>query len=195
MTRSTGDIYEDLLVLRCQRGDVEAWDELVLRYNQRLFYYVRRLVDDDDHAAQVLQETWLQVLRGLGALRQADRVAPWLYTIARRAVMSHFRERYSAPASTAEVPLDQLVDNEPLETAQFENAELVHFGLSQIGWIEREVLTLFFLEDLSIAEIARVLNIPPGTVKSRLSRARSELRRVLEQQSRADAGQEPSHAR
>ena len=195
MSRSADDIYDELLVLRCQRGDVGAWDELVLRYNQRLFYYVRRLVEDHDHAAQVVQEIWLHVLRGLGALRRADRVAPWLYTIARRAVMSHFRERYAASESPAEVPLDQLVDDGPPETAQFESAELVHFGLSRIGWIEREVLTLFFLEDLSIAEIAHVLNIPPGTVKSRLSRARSELRRVLEQQSRSEAGQESSHAR
>lgn len=179
MARSTSDIYDELLVLRCQRGDNAAWNELVQRYTDRLWYFVRRLIEDDDHAAQVLQEVWLQVLRGLSALRKADRLAPWLYTVARRAAMNHYREQYAAPSRESEPDLDQIVDDEPSGADQFENAELVHFGLRQLGRTEREVLTLFFLQDLSLGEIAAVLEIPVGTVKSRLSRARRELRCLL----------------
>ncbi len=181
MIRSPDDISDELLVIRCIRRDVDAWDELVRRYSDRLFYYVRRLVDDDEQAAQLLQEVWLHVLRGIGSLRDAGRLAPWLYSIARHVVMSHFRERYSAAELASGESVDDVIDEEPDQSAQFENAELVHYGLSQIGWAEREVLTLFFLQDLSVTEIARVLNVPPGTVKSRMSRARAELRRVLEQ--------------
>ena len=73
MPRSRDDIYDELLVVRCRRGDVDAWDELVGRYSERLFYYVRRLVDRDEEAAPLLQDVWVQVLRSLGALRRADR--------------------------------------------------------------------------------------------------------------------------
>ncbi len=62
----------------------------------------------------------------------------------------------------------------------FENAELVHFGLGRLSPPECEVLTLYFLNDLTVGEIATLLEIPPGTVKSRLSKARRDLRHVLE---------------
>ncbi len=181
MQRTTHDIYDEILVVRCQRKDVAAWDELVRRYHDRLFYFIRRLIDDDDQAAHLLQDVWLRVLRSLATLKQSDRLAPWLYTIARRVVMSQYRKEYQDPLvlfheeslpSSPEVGCD--------DSLQFENAEWVHFGLQRIGWIEREVLTLYFLQDLSINEIAHVLEVPAGTVKSRLSRARRELRGVLE---------------
>lgn len=182
MARSKNDIYDELLVVRCRRGDDGAWDELVRRYNNQLWYYIRRFVDDDDRAAQLLQDVWVQVLRGLGGLRQLDRLAPWLYTIARRTVISDYRQQYANTELAGETQLDEVVDDGPDAVIRFDNAEMVHFGLRKIGWVEREVLTLYFLDDLSIGEIGRVLEIPPGTVKSRLSRARVELRRVLEQQ-------------
>jgi RNA polymerase sigma-70 factor (ECF subfamily) len=178
MPRSADDIYEQLLAVRCRRGDVDAWDELVRRYNGRLWYFVRRLVDDDDRTANVLQDVWVHVLRGLGALRDTERLTPWLYTIARRAAMSDYRERYAAE-DQAGASFDLMVEDDPAGADVFENAELVHYGLQQIGRAGREILTLYFLEDLSVEEVAGVLDIPMGTVKSRLSRARSELREVL----------------
>ena len=68
------------------------------------------------------------------------------------------------------------------EQLTLENAELVHFGLGRLGLPEREVLTLYFLDDLTISEIAALLEIPAGTVKSRLFKARRDLRRVLEEE-------------
>lgn len=182
MKRSQDDIYEELLVLRCQRRDADAWDELVQRYNDRLFYYVRRLIEDDDQSAQLVQEIWIHILRSLHKLRQSNRFTPWLYTIARRVVMTHFRQKYSSLNENADEIVEISSTDDPDSCVVFENVELVHFGLSRIGWLEREVLTLYFLEDLSTEEIAGVLEVPVGTVKSRLSRARSELRSVLEQE-------------
>ena len=179
MPRRPDDIRDELLVLRCLRRDLSAWDELVRRYNDRLFYYVRRMIDQDEQAAQLLQEVWVKVLQSLHSLRQGSRLAPWLYSLTRHVVMSHYRERYSTLEVTDHAELDEQPTNESTDASRFENAELIHFGLSRIGWAEREVLTLHFLDDLSIAEIADVLEIPMGTVKSRLHRAKSELRQVL----------------
>lgn len=190
MSRSPSDIHDELLVLRCRRGDTAAWDELARRYNDRLWYYVRRFVNDEHRAVQVVQDIWVHVLRGLKELRQADRLAPWLYTIARRTILSEFRRQYADTQRTEEAQLEQVVDDQPMAADQFDNAELVNYGLGQIGWTEREVLTLYFLDDLSIAEIGRVLDIPSGTVKSRLSRARNELRQVLERQAAASRPEE-----
>jgi RNA polymerase sigma factor (sigma-70 family) len=190
MSRTTDEIYVELLVVRCQRHDLDAWDELVRRYNDRLVYYIRQLVADEEQAASLVQDVWVGVLRNLRTLQQHDRLAPWLYTIARRVVMNHLRRRYASPSQPQEEPDETAAPDDCDGRTLFDNAELVHFGLSRIGWIEREVLTLFFLQDLSVAEVARVLNIPAGTVKSRLSRARRDLRLVLEQETGATRGQE-----
>lgn len=194
MPRKPDDIRDELLVLRCLRRDLSAWDELIRHYHDRLFYFVRRMVDQDDQAAQLLQEVWVRVLQSLSSLQHGSRLAPWLYSVTRHVVMSHYRECYSNAEATDHATLDE----QPIDTsgnaARFEDAELIHFGLSRIGWNEREVLTLHFLDDLSVAEIATVLGIPPGTVKSRLHRARSDLRQVLICETGESTGKETHHA-
>jgi RNA polymerase sigma factor (sigma-70 family) len=182
MTRSPDVISAELLVIRCRRRDPEAWGELVDKYNDRLFYYIRRLVSDEHHARELLQDAWVQALRGIGHVRLPERLAPWLYTIARRVVFGHYRKQFDEPDAAAVESLDNIAEPEPETDSQFANAELVHFGLSQIGLVEREVLTLHFLEEFSVEQIAGILEVPRGTVKSRLWRARTELRRVLERE-------------
>ena len=183
MKRSSREIYDDLLVLRCQRQDLAAWDELVQRWNPRLHYYLRRMIDQEHDVVNALQEVWLQAFRGISSLRDDRRLAPWLYTITRRTACQHYRRDYGRH----QVDTSEAIEDEPDELTdnfkQLENAELVHFGLSQLGLVEREALTLFFLEDLSIDEMAQILGIPSGTVKSRLSKARRDLRRILERES------------
>jgi RNA polymerase sigma-70 factor (ECF subfamily) len=183
MTRSPEDVRIELLVVRCRRQDESAWDELVRLFHDRLFYFVRRFVRDDDQAAVVMQDVWMQVLRSLSFLKSTDRLTPWLYTIARRTVVNRYRREASDAAASDSEKLDATAEDEHEAFEQFESAELVHFGLSRLDVASREVLTLHFLEEFSVAEIAGILEIPPGTVKSRLHRARSELRKVLDQES------------
>ena len=98
--------------------------------------------------------------------------------------MNHYRGVYSRKEVHADAsPNEHPEPIEPTDDAfHLENAELIHFGLSRLEVPQRELLTLYFLDDLSIAEIATVLEIPPGTVKSRLSAARRELRRILDEE-------------
>ncbi len=171
-----------MLVLRCRRRDLAAWDELVAVWNDRLHYFLRRLIDHEQDAANVLQEVWLAAFRNIGALKQDARLAPWLYTIARRAAMNHYRSRYAHnEASAADIESHE-PSSERDEQLDVDNAELIHFGLGRLPLPERELLTLYFLDDLSVAEIATVLELPPGTVKSRLSKARSSLRRIFNEE-------------
>jgi RNA polymerase sigma-70 factor (ECF subfamily) len=190
--RSADEIYDELLVTRCRRRDAAAWNELVDRYHARLLFYVRRFVDDEERAGSVLQDVWLSVLRGIPSLREGSRLAPWMYTIARRAAMNHFRDEYARreePEITADVESGDPQDDGQLP---FDNAELVHYGLGRIGPAEREVLTLYFLEDLSLGEIGDVLGVPVGTVKSRLFKARRDLKLVLDRETKGADNRQPT---
>jgi len=174
-------IYCELLVLRCRRRDRAAFDELIAMRERRLFYYVRRLVGREDDAWDVLQETWLHVVRGIGSLREPRGFPKWLYTIARNVAMSRLRRRYADEAHLAE-PENLGEIDAPVETFTLEDAELVHAALGKLSLAHRDVLTLHFMEDLTIEEIAEVLGVPAGTIKSRLHYAKRALRAALEQE-------------
>jgi len=179
LARAKQEIYCELLVLRCRRRQEGAFEELVRLWEQRLFYYVRRLVQAEEDAWDVLQQTWLSAFKGIGSLRDPGRLPVWLYRIARNRAISHLRARYAR-----QLPIDEESGVAEIEgndnAGAFDDAEQVHHGLSRLAPGQREVLTLFFLEDLTTAEIAEVLAVPLGTVKSRLHHAKRALRDVLE---------------
>jgi RNA polymerase sigma-70 factor (ECF subfamily) len=143
-----------------------------------LQYYIRRLIRQEQDAVNVLQEVWMQAFRGIRSLQQEQRFAPWLYTIARRTALNHFRSDYRRREEFVPDVTDNAIDDDD-EQLRFENAELVHYGLVQLGANECEVLTLYFLQDLTVSEIGNVIGVPTGTVKSRLYKARQDLRRIL----------------
>jgi RNA polymerase sigma-70 factor, ECF subfamily len=172
-------IYCELLVLRCRRGQKDALEEVVRTWEQRLFYYVRRLVGDEQEAWQVLQDTWLKVLRGIGGLREPRNLPAWLYGIARNTAFSHLRARH-AEESLITSQADAADAGQTGPDLEFEDVERVQYGLGRISLEHRDVLTLFFLQDLSIEQIAGVMNVPVGTVKSRIYHAKRALKKVLE---------------
>ncbi len=178
MRRTAEAIYEELLVLRCRRGEKAALDELVRVWEKRLFYFIRRLVDNEAGAWDVLQQTWVRVISGIGALREPRSLGPWLYRVARHAAFDHGQVRANYHRLLQDYPAVPPAE-EDRGHKDFENAEQVHHGLLQLPLPHREVLTLFFLQDFSIEAIAQVLDIPAGTVKSRLYHAKIALRTVL----------------
>lgn len=159
---------DELLVLRCQLGERAALTELVRAWHEPVWTYVRRMLDAE-RADDVAQEVWLAVLKGLPRLKDPARFPPWLFTIARRAVTNRLRDEYGR----AEPPAQEEAPDEV--TALIDRTALIE-GLSALPHREREILVLFYLEDLSIEDCAEICAIPPGTVKSRLNRARRLLR-------------------
>ncbi|MFF3666056.1 RNA polymerase sigma factor [Microtetraspora malaysiensis] len=167
---------DELLVVRAQLGERAALAELLARWRVPVWTYVRRMLDAE-RADDVTQEIWLAVVRGLPRLREPGWFAPWLFTIARRSVTDRLRGEY---AWAKETPLvDDVVAEDPAE-AMVDRAALVSF-LADLPVLEREILVLFYLEDLPVEECADICRIPTGTVKSRLNRARRLLREHLEE--------------
>ena len=168
---------DELLVIRCQLGERAAFDELVERWYPPVWMYLRRVAGGDEAARDVAQDVWLRALRGIGRLRDGSKLRPWLFGIARRALMDRLRQQYATRG-------DSDVDVEALPAGAFsddsrDEMTAMEDELARLPVIEREVLTLFYLREMSLAEVAEVLDVPVGTVKSRLFRARQLLRRGL----------------
>ncbi|MBI3467209.1 MAG: sigma-70 family RNA polymerase sigma factor [Planctomycetes bacterium] len=162
------------IIRRCLAGEGVAQRELYDRYHRRVYRLAVRMVGRLD-AADVTQEVFLQVFRGLDRFRAAAQFSTWLYRVAVNECLQHQRR------STH--PLEPLTD-EPASTSagperQAEQADLLERAL---GRLEEQLRTVFLLreaEGMSYAQIAEVLGIPLGTVASQLSRARAELRAFL----------------
>jgi RNA polymerase sigma factor (sigma-70 family) len=167
----------ELLVIRCQLGERDAFDALIDRWHVPLWRFIRRMVGNDAVAEDILQDVWLRVVRGLGRLEEPARLAPWLFSIARRSVMDQLRRQYAEPTS-AELEDENLPPAEIAEST-WEETELLQEALAELPPREREAVALFYLRELRINEMADVLEVPVGTIKSRLHRARGMLRSRL----------------
>ncbi len=157
-----------LLVVRAQLGDRRALGELVGHWHLPVWRYVRAMLGDRARADDVSQEAWARALRALPGLRQPERFAPWLLTIARRAVQANLKQPYDEQPHPEPVTADEA-------TGVLDRAQVAE-GLAGLPAREREVLILFYLHDLALDDCAQILDVPPGTVKSRLNRARRLLR-------------------
>jgi RNA polymerase sigma factor (sigma-70 family) len=174
-TRTSSDPRADaLLAIRCQLGERDAFDALITRWHEPVWRYLRRLTNSDDSAADMAQDTWLKVLRGIAALRETSSFRAWLFGIARRVAMDRLRRQYTQ-AVDAEAVLEEIAAPESDAGLEADLAAL-ESKLENLPMRERETLALFYLRELSIDEIAALLAVPPGTVKSRLHRARQLLR-------------------
>jgi len=173
--KNTVSYVDELLAIRCKLGESAAFDELICRFADRLRSHVRRVAASEAEADDLVQDIWVRVLRGLPGLRDPARLRSWLFGIAHRVLMDRLRRRYSAPL---QAPVEQLAANVDLQSELIQRDQIER-GLSALHPTEREALVLFYLEELSLAEIADALALPIGTVKSRLHRARARLRIVL----------------
>jgi RNA polymerase sigma factor (sigma-70 family) len=176
--------HSALLVFRYQAGDREALDGIVRIWERPLFYYIRRLVRSEEDSWDVLQNVWLQVIRKISRLRDPAAFAPWLYRIAHNSAVSHLRKNSSFDDSLEyEEEMQTPGQNTDLSFSA-SDAQEVHWALDQIKPPHREVVTLKFLEGFSMKEIAEIVGVTLGTVKSRLHYAKNALRDILEKEGR-----------
>ena len=143
---------DELLAIRCQLGERDAFDALIARWHEPLWRYLRRLANDGDVARDLVQDTWVRVLRGIAALREPDRLRPWLFGIARRVAMDRLRAQY-VRGIQSDAELDALPANEADVNLEEQFATL-DSSIAALPIVERETVTLFYLRELSIDEIA-----------------------------------------
>ena len=173
-------IHEQVLVLRCQAGDREAFTSLFERYHVPLKYYLRRLLGSPESADDILQAVWLKVLREVKRLRRPESFRSWLYRIARNEALQQLRHRHrQVEVKESLSAFDQGEDD--IERFTADDAARVHMALGKLSQPHREVLVLKFIEDLSYGEIASIVECGLGTVRSRIHYAKRAMRRVLEE--------------
>lgn len=167
---------DELLVIRCQAGDGDCFDLLIRRWQRRLWRYARSLTESDDAAWDVVQETWIAVLRQIRRLSDPAWFAAWAYRIVRNKSADHCR-RAGRQRNVADAAAErQRAGKTPREG---DPRDAVGEALRRLPAGARELLKLRYGDDLNILELAVVLGIPSGTVKSRLHNAREQLRRIL----------------
>ena len=182
MKRTTEHIYDELLVLRCQSGEADAIKELISRWRLRLARYVFRKTGNSDDTADVMQEIWVSVVKKLNSLDDPAAFGQWIFRIASARsvdwVRSKQRDRTLLKASVEEVSsLNSEVSGQAIRQKQIERLKK---GITELPPDQRTILTMFYLEECSVSEVAASLNIPDGTVKSRLFQARNQSRKLID---------------
>jgi RNA polymerase sigma-70 factor (ECF subfamily) len=181
MARTTDQLHDEWLALRCQAGEAGAFEALVRRFEPGLRYYAIKLLRDEPAALDVMQDVWLTAFRTIRKLREPAAVRAWLYQKVHGACVDSVRRGVARRrAETTAVEIADDVDDGGDDAFDADDAAMVHAALNELSESHREVLVLFFLEEFSTAEIASVVGIPEGTVKSRLHHARKALRAVLD---------------
>ncbi len=178
-------LTEEELVGRTISGDVDAYGQLVERYQQRIFNLIGRMVGRREVVEDIAQEVFIKAYRKLGTFRGESSFYTWLYTIALNTCRNYFRSRerlvktvdieYSAEAMEKSQPSQRA--EEVVERMQ--RAALVHQALDRLPPDQRQVVVMCDLEGLGYQEIADYLKIPIGTVRSRIFRARMNLKDLL----------------
>ena len=172
MKKPTEQLVDELLVMRCQDGDAEAMEALVGRWQRKLWRHALRLTGRRDAAWEVVQDAWLGIIRGLRRLDDAARFRPWAYRIVSNKAADWIKKHRRLREKQQELP--DSIPAAPGESRQ--DAEEMRLVLSKLPTSHGVVLSLRYLENFSIAEIAITLKVPEGTVKSRLHNARNELK-------------------
>jgi len=175
--KKAAELIEQLLLLRCQMGDKDAFAELIERYERPLRYFINRLLDNSELTEDIFQDTWLTVIRRIHGLREIDAFPAWLYRIARNKVYQQLRKKRNVSGLDENIAV---VDHAEEDDFSVEDAAKVHKCLKELPPEYREVLMLRFLEQMSYQQISQVLNCKLGTVRSRLYYAKLALKKELE---------------
>ena len=171
---------EEILLARCAQGDERAFIALVHPYRQALARFIRYRIGDLEDAEDVLQETWVAAWLGLHRVREAGSVRGWLMQVARNRCRDYFRAKGRHDIAAEEQELEEYANRFGLRLYRHSQmaADIVD-ALESIPAAAREAGRRFYLEGLTIAEIAAETHSPPGTIKRRLFQARRELRASL----------------
>ena len=166
---------DDFLVASARVGDRKAFELLAERCDPRLQAHAFRLLGDADQARDAVQDAWTEIVRGLCALRDEAAFLPWAYRIVSRRCARIIRGAQRGRALARELAAEPVPA--PAGATDFER---LRAAIRALPPEQRAAVALFYYEDLSVADISTALDVPAGTVKTRLMHARLKLRSALE---------------
>jgi RNA polymerase sigma factor (sigma-70 family) len=181
VAQSSKRIVEEYLVTCARLGDGVAREQLVGRYQKRFLRHAYRLLGDAEQARDAVQDAWLDILRGLPRLGDDGAFPAWAFRIVTRKCARHIAGLQKSRRILATVSVDPIprgCAEDEIERAA--ERKPVREALAKLPAEQRVAVALFYLEDMSVAEVAVALEIPVGTVKTRLMHARQKLRAALE---------------
>lgn len=178
MNRSAARVLDEYLVAAARTGDGKAFGMLAARWHGKLVAHAWRLTGDREMAADAAQAAWLEIVRSLPRLHEERAFAAWAYRIVSRRCAGQIGDaargrRLSKSLSCEPEPAPTTPDL-PIEAKRLRSA------IAGLPPDQRSTVALFYLDEMSVAEVAVALNVPAGTVKTRLMHARRKLRAALE---------------
>ena len=183
-------MQDELLIRRAQRGDADAFEQLLLKHQKNVYNLCYRMAGDPDDAMDLSQETFLRAWRCLDQYQFASAFSTWLYRLCSNICIDFLRRRrrqQTVPLTFEDADGEEqtyaVPDAQPLPEEQVElklTHETLAAAMAQLLPEHRAVLQLRVVNEMSYEQIADVLDIQIGTVKSRLSRARNQLKKILE---------------
>jgi len=181
---------DEILVAKSQKGDAQAFELLIKKYQRRIFHLIYRITQDPAVVESLAQDVFLKAYRSISSFRGSSRFYTWLYRIAvntslsylkREAVAENREKRVDVDLDTSNLAVDSMKIEDPEEILM--RKEFVRHLVSSLRRLPEELRTAVILREftgLNYEEIAEVMEIPLGTVRSRIFRARSRLREMLE---------------
>ncbi len=181
---------ETILIERCLAGEQGAWEELVKGYTKRVYSICYRFLGKDGEAQDLTQDVFLRVFKTLGSFRAGEgSFTVWLTRLTRNLLVDNYRRTKNQRVTDAIEEKLPMLEERTAQSARTdgllagrEAGELIQAALQKLSPELRETVILRDLEEMEYREIARTLDVPEGTVKSRLNRGRAELARVLRRQ-------------
>jgi RNA polymerase sigma factor (sigma-70 family) len=178
MQKNRTQIYDELLVLKCQQGNKDAFDELVARWQKRLWHYAFQVTRSESAAWDILQETWLAVIKGLSKLRDSTLFPRWTLQILNNKCADWLRKQHSQSQLNNQLADQVRNDLDKRQTTNEKTASL-EIAIEKLSPDRRALLSLRYQQDFDTGQIAEILGVAEGTVKSRLHRTLTELRQLM----------------
>ncbi len=180
MRKSRAQIYDELLVIKCRQADKDAFDELVGRWQKRLWHYAFKVKGSESAAWDIVQETWYGIIKGIRKLEDVSVFPRWAFRIANNKCTDWLRRQRRLQQINNE--LTKRTKNESNKKQNSDEAtESLRAAIEKLSPDRRALLTLRYHEVFDISQIAEILTVPEGSVKSRLHRTLEKLRQLMGQ--------------
>lgn len=180
MGRSSDQIFDELLIIRCQENDQEAIGLLWKRWQPRILKWAIGFLNDKEDAYEIAQESWLSIFKSIHKLKDPALFRFWAYRIVQRRSADFIKDQQRSRKAAKE-SLMGVSGIAHIEVEHEDKVGAMLHTIKELPVLHQEMLRLFYLEKFSVKMISKFLELPEGTVKSRLFYARRELKNKLKE--------------